>query len=131
MSVINLFTKKPLTDLDRRPDATEELEELGIYCGKLPNNVSNTLRDTSKLLEAKRVQINQLIAEYDELASYFNECCLEGAKYLQMPKLADMEKDKQRILFVGDDGHAWLILPEDRERFNMLLGTRLESNVKN
>jgi uncharacterized protein YfbU (UPF0304 family) len=85
----------------------ELVEKKGYYIGVLTPSNTEKFRALQEKLELQRIQINQLIEEFDEgYSKYYQELNYILSNYNYIVKSYNREEEK---LFIGEDGHMWIV----------------------
>lgn len=59
-------------------------------------------------LDIKSEQIEQLTATWNDLNQQYNEIIKNCLVYLNLPKMMNINHDKDSIM-ISEDGHAWVV----------------------
>ncbi|TSI05122.1 hypothetical protein [Lysinibacillus sp. BW-2-10] len=109
-NVIDFFSKKTYSEIASKDWQKNDkmTNQFGIYLGCFGGNDTKIIRNLSDELNMKRIQIEQLTAEWEQLHEQYNEALHRCLAYLNIPKQIHINFENDSIM-VSVNGDVWVI----------------------
>lgn len=106
-NIIDFFSRKPVRLQDTESNDKEAKDE-GVYVGQIHEVNAEMIRNVGVVLDIKARQMQELVAEWEELATDYHNMI---DKVVSTLGIQGYDPTKQKLQ-VSEDGHCWLV---DRE----------------
>lgn len=109
--IYDFLSRQPLSRLKHHDYEQNDriIEQQGKYIGVLTKQRTESLREIIDLMELKKKQIEQLMSEFEELRSGYDEMVLEAVSFLGAKKNGVDFDPEIWDLYVDVKGHCWVV----------------------
>lgn len=115
-NIVDFFTKKAVEQQDTdKNDAV--VSEVGRYIGVLPTDSAENVRRYVDMLALRKSQIDSMMEDWQRI---YDEYAYELGAALSLLRVTEDDLNGDNV-FVGEDGHVWLVREEDMEAFEEAL----------
>ncbi|BFH67373.1 hypothetical protein J27TS7_16280 [Paenibacillus dendritiformis] len=109
--IYDFLSRQPLSKLKQHNNEQSDkiIEQHGKYIGVLTKQRTESLRQIIDLLELKKNQIEQLMSEFEELQSGYDEMVIEAVNFLEAKKNGVDFDPETWDFYVDVKGHCWVV----------------------
>ncbi|WP_435924464.1 hypothetical protein [Paenibacillus sp. DYY-L-2] len=109
--IYDFLSRQPLSRLKYHDYEQNDriIEQHGKYIGVLTKQRTESLREIIDLIELKKKQIEQLMSEFEELRSGYDEIVLEAVSFLGAKKNGVDFDPETWDFYVDVKGHCWVV----------------------
>ncbi|MEO3946208.1 hypothetical protein [Gorillibacterium sp. CAU 1737] len=113
--IYDFFSRRNLRKLVQNSyeENAQLIEEKGRYIGVLTKTKTQSIRITIHMMDIKRGQIENLMNDFQQLCTEYEQMAEAAIKFLKVHKNRVEYNSEEYDLYVDQDGHCWVAKKED------------------
>ncbi|GGF88667.1 hypothetical protein [Paenibacillus aceti] len=117
VQIYDFLSRQPLSKLKQHNYEQNDkiIEQHGKYIGVLTKQRTESLREIIDLMKLKKNQIKQLVSEFEELRSGYDEMVQEAVSFLEAKKNGVDFDPETWDFYVDVKGHSWVVKKEKED----------------